>query len=51
MPTGIPVATVAVDGAANAALLAVAILAIGDPDLTAKLAAFRKTLADETLAG
>lgn len=51
MPTGIPVATVAVDGAANAALLAVAILAIGDPGLTAKLAAFRKTLADETLAG
>lgn len=51
MPTGIPVATVAVDGAANAALLAVAILAIGDPVLTAKLAAFRQTLADETLAG
>lgn len=51
MPTGIPVATVAVDGAANAALLAVAILAIGDPVLTAKLAAFRQALADETLAG
>ena len=32
MPTGIPVATVAVDGAANAALLAVAILALGNPE-------------------
>ncbi len=51
MPTGVPVATVAVDGAANAALLAVAILAIGDPDLTARLAAFRQSLAEETLAG
>lgn len=51
MPTGVPVATVAVDGAANAALLAVAILAIGDPDLTVRLAAFRQSLAEETLAG
>jgi len=51
MPTGIPVATVAVDGSANAALLAVAILALGDPDLTAQLAAYRKQLADETLSG
>ena len=34
MPTGIPVATVAVDGAANAALLAVAILAVDNPELT-----------------
>ncbi|MDP9145879.1 MAG: 5-(carboxyamino)imidazole ribonucleotide mutase, partial [Actinomycetota bacterium] len=41
MPTGIPVATVAIDGAANAALLAVAILAINDDDLRAKLAAYR----------
>jgi 5-(carboxyamino)imidazole ribonucleotide mutase len=51
MPTGIPVATVAVDGATNAALLAVAILAIGDDELTAKLAAFRADLAEKTLAG
>ena len=36
MPTGIPVATVAIDGAHNAALLAVAILAINDPDLAGK---------------
>ena len=51
MPTGIPVATVAIDGAVNAALLAVAILAVGDDDLTARLAAFRKELAAKTLAG
>lgn len=51
MPTGIPVATVAIDGAANAALLAVAILAVGDADLTAHLANYRKELADKTLAG
>jgi len=51
MPTGIPVATVAIDGAANAALLAVAILAIGDDDLTGRLAAYRQELAEKTLAG
>jgi 5-(carboxyamino)imidazole ribonucleotide mutase len=37
MPKGIPVATVAVDGAMNAALLAVQMLAIGDDDLTKAL--------------
>lgn len=51
MPTGIPVATVAIDGAANAALLAVAILAIGDDELTTKLAEYRVELANKTLAG
>lgn len=51
MPTGIPVATVAVDGANNAALLAVAILAVGDEELTAKLADYRKELTEKTLAG
>lgn len=51
MPTGIPVATVAVDGANNAALLAVAILAIGDAELTVKLAEYRAELAAKTLAG
>jgi 5-(carboxyamino)imidazole ribonucleotide mutase len=51
MPTGIPVATVAIDGANNAALLAVAILAVGDDDLTAKLIQYRKDLAAKTLAG
>ena len=38
MPRGIPVATVAVDGAVNAALLVVQMLAIGDPDLVEALA-------------
>ena len=51
MPTGIPVATVAVDGAANAALLAVAILALGNPELTAQLTEYRRNLAEETLKG
>jgi len=37
MPSGIPVATVAVDGAKNAALLAIEMLAISDPALAAKL--------------
>lgn len=41
MPKGIPVATVAIDGAYNAGLLAVQMLAIGDPALTAKLQKFR----------
>lgn len=45
MPKGIPVGTLAVGkaGAANAALLAVAVLALGDPELTARLAAWRET--------
>lgn len=41
MPTGMPVATVAVDGAANAALLAVQILSLGNPQLVAKLEEYR----------
>jgi 5-(carboxyamino)imidazole ribonucleotide mutase len=41
MPRGVPVATVAVDGAVNAALLAVQMLAIGDPDLAKRLEADR----------
>ena len=41
MPAGMPVATVAIDGAANAALLAIQILAIEDEGLAAKLAASR----------
>lgn len=47
MPTGIPVATVALDGAANAALLAVEMLAIEDATLSDKLA---KKRADDTAA-
>jgi 5-(carboxyamino)imidazole ribonucleotide mutase len=44
MPTGIPVATVAIDSSANAAYLAVAILAINDTDLASKLADYRDGL-------
>lgn len=51
MPTGIPVATVAIDAANNAALLAVAMLAITDEDLRTKLADYRRDLAEKTLAG
>ena len=50
MPTGIPVATVAVDGAANAALLAIQILAVEDAQLAAKLDEKRKNDADVVLA-
>ena len=47
MPSGIPVATVAVDGAKNAAFLAVQILAVSDEGLAEKLAAQRaKNAAD-----
>jgi 5-(carboxyamino)imidazole ribonucleotide mutase len=48
MPKGIPVATVAIgaSGAANAGLLAVAILATSRPDLRAKLRAYREKLAE-----
>ena len=46
MPAGIPVATVAVDNARNAALLAVRILALGDPDLAMALRAWRDEAAE-----
>ena len=49
MPTGIPVATVAVDGGANAALLAVQILAVEDSALAAKLDEKRRVDADKVL--
>ncbi|MBQ5808827.1 MAG: 5-(carboxyamino)imidazole ribonucleotide mutase [Clostridia bacterium] len=41
MPTGIPVATVAINGGANAALLAAQIIALGEPELAKKLNAKR----------
>ena len=44
MPTGIPVATVAVDSAANAGYLAISMLALDDPVLAAKLDQYRKGL-------
>ena len=50
MPSGIPVATVAVNGAVNAALLAIQILAVEDADLAAKLDAKRVADAEKVLA-
>ena len=47
MPRGVPVATVAINGAANAGLLALRILALADPDLAAALEAYRSDLADQ----
>lgn len=49
MPSGIPVATVAIDGAANAALLAVQMLAIEDEALALKLSEQRKANAQKVL--
>jgi 5-(carboxyamino)imidazole ribonucleotide mutase len=49
MPSGIPVATVAVDGAVNAALLAIQILAVSDGELAEKLDAKRKADAEKVL--
>ena len=50
MPTGIPVATVAINGGANAALLAIQILAVADGELAAKLDAKRVADAEAVLA-
>ena len=50
MPSGIPVATVAIDGAVNAALLAVQILAVEDRGLAEKLEAHRAAGAEKALA-
>jgi len=44
MPSGVPVACVAINGAKNAALLAVEILALGDKNIAAKLKRFKKNL-------
>ena len=49
MPSGIPVATVAIDGATNAALLAIQILAVEDAELANKLDAARKAGAEKVL--
>lgn len=49
MPSGIPVATVAINGAANAALLAAEILAVTDEDLAKKLAKKREEGAEKCL--
>lgn len=48
MPSGVPVATVAIDGARNAGLLAVQILAVRNAALQAKYIAFKSRLAEES---
>lgn len=50
MPAGIPVATVAINGGANAALLAAQILAVSDPELADKLEQKRAADAQKVLA-
>jgi 5-(carboxyamino)imidazole ribonucleotide mutase len=47
MPPGIPVATVALNGAMNAAILAVQILSVADPELAAKFVEYKKNLAQK----
>ncbi len=50
MPPGIPVATVAIDGAVNAALLAVQMLSLKYAELKPKLTAYKKEMAEKVLA-
>lgn len=50
MPSGIPVATVAVDGAKNAAVLAIQMLALSDEDLDAKLEDAKQKMIDGVIA-
>lgn len=47
MPPGIPVATVAINGALNAGILAVQMLALNDADLAERLARYKKNLANK----
>lgn len=50
MPSGIPVATVAIDGAANAAILAAKILSVYDKELRGKLKEYKREMKDGVLA-
>lgn len=49
MPSGIPVATVAINGAKNAAILATSILAIGNEEIKNKLISFKDSLKDAVI--
>jgi 5-(carboxyamino)imidazole ribonucleotide mutase len=49
MPSGVPVATVAIDGAKNAALLAIQILATGSESIRKKLEDYKKQIAEESM--
>lgn len=50
MPSGIPVATVSIDGAKNAALLAAEILAVTDPEISNKMDIYRKEQSNKVLS-
>lgn len=50
MPSGIPVATVAINGGANAGILAAKILAVSDPELLARLKEYSEELKDQVAA-
>lgn len=50
MPPGVPVATVSIDGARNAGLLAIQILGVGDAGIQSKLLAFKQRLTAESRA-
>ncbi len=50
MPSGIPVATVAINGGANAGILAAKILATGDPEILERLKAYSEELKDQVVA-
>ena len=50
MPSGIPVATVGVNGGENAGLLALQILGIRYPEISSKLKAFKKSMAEKIKA-
>ena len=50
MPPGVPVATVAIDGGKNAAILAVQILALGNEELSVKLEKFKKDMEKQVIA-
>lgn len=49
MPGGVPVATVALDGARNAGILAAQIISASDPELREKIIEYKKTLSDQVL--
>ena len=50
MPSGVPVATVALDGARNAGILAAQILSVGDPDLLQRVIAFKEAMKEKVYA-
>ena len=50
MPSGIPVATVAINGGKNAGILAAKILATSEPEILAKLKAYSETMKNEVVA-